>query len=88
MIYTRGENDRDRILWLVSVAIVCHATYLPTSSQGRPRYELSYRGNLRQPFEYKTVLTKNDNYVQKPTVELAQWSYGSFVLSHRYDYES
>ena len=31
---------------------VCHVTYLPTSPQERPRFELSYNGNLRQPSDF------------------------------------
>ena len=37
---------------------VCHVTYLPISPQGRPRYELSYSGNLQQPVESKIGLTE------------------------------
>ena len=51
-------NDTDSILWLVSSAILCHMIYLPTSPQGRPLYELSYCGNLRQPVEIKILLTE------------------------------
>ena len=52
---------------------VRHVTYLPISPQGRPRFELSYRGNLQQPVEFKIVRTEY-NYVPKPPVELGQWS--------------
>ena len=37
---------------------VFHLTYLPISPQGRPRFELSYRGNLQQSVEFKTVRTE------------------------------
>ena len=33
-----------------------HMTYLPTSPQGRPRYDLSYLGNLRKPVEFEIEL--------------------------------
>ena len=35
-----------------------HETYLPTLPQGWPRYELSYRGNLRKPVEFEIELTE------------------------------
>ena len=37
---------------------MCHVTYLPMSPQGRPRFLLSYRGNLQQPIEFKIMHTK------------------------------
>ena len=37
---------------------MCHVTYLPISPQGRPRFELSYHGNLKQPVEFKMVRTE------------------------------
>ena len=35
-----------------------HVTYLPTSWQGWPQYELSYRGYFRQPVASEIVLTE------------------------------
>ena len=37
---------------------VCHVTYLPISTQERPRVELSYRGYSQQPVEFKIVRTE------------------------------
>ena len=46
---------------------VCQVTYLPISPQERPRFELSYRGNLQQPVEFKIITDR------PPPVEFAQW---------------
>ena len=53
-----GKNDTDHIQWLVAYAILCHVTYLPISPKWKPWYELSYRGNLQQPVEFKIALTE------------------------------
>ena len=51
------ENDTDRIFWLVSDALLCHVTSLSIPPHERP-YELSYRGNLQRPVEFKIVRTE------------------------------
>ena len=53
---------------------LCRVTNSPISPQGRPRFKLSYRGNLQQPVELKIVRTKIITYrTPIPLVELARW---------------
>ena len=49
---------------------VCHVTYLPISPQGRPRFELPYRVNLQQSFEFKIVLYRKIITYQNPQSNL------------------
>ena len=48
---------------------VCHVTYLLISLQGRPQYELSYRGNLHQAV---------DNYVPNPSSRICSSLLGAW----------
>ena len=49
--------------------------FLPIAPQNRPRYELSYRGYLQQPVEFKTVHVEKQLRT-KPPVELARCQLG------------
>ena len=50
------ENDTDRILCLVSGVMYVSRDFFADLTTGRPRYELSYRGNLQQPVEFKIAI--------------------------------
>ena len=69
---TLNDHIITEISWVVTMApavpsgfgrifgriFMCHATYLPISPQESSRFELSYRGNLQQPVEFKIVRTE------------------------------
>ena len=61
---------------------VCNVTYLLISPQENPRFELSYRGNLQYPVEFKIVRTEKWLRTEPP-VELAQCNwYNMIIFSH------
>ena len=49
---------------------VCQVTYLPTSLQDRPQYELSYRSYLWKPIEFENIFTEKQF---RTPYELAHW---------------
>ena len=55
-----GEAETGRIFWLVLDATFFFMSrdLFTDLTTGKPRFELSYRGNLQQPFEFKIVNTE------------------------------
>ena len=60
---------------------VYHVTYLPILPQRKSRYELSYRGDLQQPVEFKTVCTENNYVPNRPVLLLSCFCSKSQQLS-------